>query len=306
MGALISFLWVAGPAWYIRLTGTEVPGRVFTDGCYDCDVNAWVIYQDAQGQFHEIPPEGAITSGVYQNGEQLSVWYLPSDPTSTFIGGGNTIVLYATTGTKLLFGVLFFGIPSLIIFVRTVRQLIRACVQAEHFAHLWWLLLGCLLILSPALVALHFWPPSGADPGIGPARNFQVGQTVAVDGRWEVTVHAGGTGAAEAAGTFCLEVDITLRNTTNQPLAFSVGQFTLYNTQEQALASCSIDAPRLANATLAPGEVMQGALAYQLPASLRRCYLGFRPDLANGLSLGQSFWRLSVSAAGSGASLAGL
>jgi Domain of unknown function (DUF4352) len=113
-----------------------------------------------------------------------------------------------------------------------------------------------------------------------------------VQGMSDRQARAAGSGAA-TVGAACLELDVTLSDPTKQALAFAVSQFALYDSEEQALnTSCSIDAPRLAKAKLAPGAVVQGALAFQVPASLRQCYLAFQPDPANALNLGRFFWHL--------------
>ncbi len=288
---LIPALWGVFPNWYIRLAGTEAPGRAaYVDDCQDDGptYKTSVIFQDAQGQLHEIP--GDTCTNFYQDGEQLSVWYLPNDPTSTLIGGGNAEFLTFLTGFWLVFTLLlllFFGIM--------VWELRKASVREEDFSTFWRLILCCLLILAPVLVAVLLYPPSTPNPKIGPARDFHPGETVSVAGRWAVTVQ-GVQVASASAGSLCLEIDITLSNTTPQPLSFDVRQFTLYDAQEQALTtSCSIDATKLANVSLAPGQVIQGALAYRVAASLRQSYLAFQPDPDNATNVGRSFWRLKLS-----------
>jgi len=298
---LVPAIWGLVPNWYLRLAGTEARGRaVHVAACEDGNgigdgpsFQTSVIFQDAQGQLHEIP--GDTCTNLYQDGEPLSVWYLPSDPTSTLIGGDNTEFLKFFTGFwlafALLLGFVFWG------FVWDLKQ---ACVRREDFSRLRWMIFGCMLILAPVLMAVSLHPPSTSNPKIGPARDFHPGETVAVDGRWAVIVQ-GTQVAPVAAGSLCLEIDVTLRNTTSQALAFEVSQFSLYDAQEQALTtSCPLeDATRLASVSLAPGQVTRGVLAYQVAASLHQGYLAFQPDQAHATDVGRSFWSLEVTPAGS-------
>ena len=73
-----------------------------------------------------------------------------------------------------------------------------------------------------------------------------------------------------------------------------MNQFALFDAQVKMIdTSCSVDTPKLGSGQVAPGKVMQGALAYRVSATLRDFYLAFRPG-APEENVGRFFWHLQA------------
>jgi hypothetical protein len=141
-------------------------------------------------------------------------------------------------------------------------------------------------------------PPPGHQDGDGPTHNFRAGETVAVDGSRAVSVQQERS-LAQFAGMVCLELDVTLRNTTHQAMPVAARRFAFFDGQARALdTSCSVYPPRLSASQVAPGDVQTVALAFKVPASLRECYLVSRPGTPEE-NTGRYFWCLQVPSAGS-------
>jgi hypothetical protein len=291
-------IWGFGPLGYIRLVGNEAQGVIYHVN--DCGTNddgdeayqETVVFRDAKGQLQE-STSGSTCTNDFANGETHAIWYLPALPGSAFIGGpGGRFYIVSAVWLVLV-------VTCLVSLFLMTRARVRACIQAENFARLWQGGLGCLVMVLPLLVLLHFFPPSPDQGQSGPAHNFRAGETVAVDGRWAISVQPVRP-AAQSGGTVCLELDVTLRNTTQQAQSVAVSQFTLFDGEAQEInPSCSVDAPKLSDSQVAPGAVIMGALAFKAPASLRECYLAFRPGTPEE-NVGRYFWRLQVTSAGSG------
>lgn len=292
-------IWDFLPFWSVLLAGSEAHGVVYA--VRDCGRNddgnetyqETMLFRDAEGQLQETT-SGADCTSDFAPGDTVAIWYLPSLPGTAIPGEGN-IIVFLVFSAAYLACVVF----CLIVLLIKVRALLKACAQEEAFGRVWLAGLVCLLMLVPLPLLLHFFPPPSHQDGDGPSQNFRAGETVAVDGRWAVSVELGKS-AAQSAGTVCLELDVTLRNTTKQAMAVAVSQFTLFDGQAKTLdTSCSVDTPKLSDSRVAPGAVIAGALAFKVPASLRECYLAFRPGTPEE-NTGRYFWHLQVSPAESG------
>src|ERR1051326_2295168 len=105
IGLAVLATWLAAPAWNVRVFGKETLGRAIQvqDCGQDEDGNEMyktsTLFKDAQGQFFEIP-NGDDCNNSPSPGETVSLWYLPTDPTSTLSEGG-AIGLYILTGLWL-------------------------------------------------------------------------------------------------------------------------------------------------------------------------------------------------------------
>jgi hypothetical protein len=286
-------IWDFAPFWSALLSGSEAQGVVYA--VRDCGKNddgdetyqETMVFRDAQGQLQETT-SGADCASDFAPGDTVAIWYLPSLPGTSIPGEANVIVFLVFSAIYLVCVVF-----CLVVFLRRARALLRACALAEAFGRLWLTGLVCLLMVVPLPLLLHFFPPPSHQDGNGPSHNFLAGETVAVDGRWAVSVQPGRR-AVQSAGTVCLELDVTLRNTTRQTMPVAASQFTLFDGQARALATaCSVDTPKLSNSQVAPGAVITGALAFKVPTSLRACYLAFRPGTPEE-NTGRYFWRLQV------------
>jgi hypothetical protein len=297
VGLAVLAIWLAAPAWEVRVLGTEAQGRaIAVQACgQDEDGNTTyktsTLFEDAQGQLLAIP-NGDDCNNSPAPGETASFWYLPTDPTSALSDGG-AIGLYILTGLWL---------AAVLVCVwfcwRATRAFIRACREREARARVWPPALTALVILALLLTAVRIAPPGRGEGG--PARDYHLGETVTAQGRWAVTVQGAQTppSGAQAQGNLCLQLDITARNIADRALTLSTDQFTLYDPQEHAIpTTCSVDAPRLKGAAPEPGAMIEGALAYSVPASAQQLYLAFQPDPQNAANVAPFFWRFQATQA---------
>jgi hypothetical protein len=297
----IPAIWLFVPNIYIQVAGHQTQGveTIVADCGSDDgsdDQQAATLFIDDQGQFHEIPANGTCTN-FYTEGESVPVWYLPNNPSSTYILNGVSIFLY-------IFLILWLvaAVAALIFFARTTLRLIRASIQTGELARLWRVALLCLLVLAPLLLVVKLLPPGQPNAS---GSNYRPGAAVPIDGRWAVTVQGGhpvqvGLSAAPSDGDICLELDITLRNITTQTLAFNTDQFALYDAQAKAIIdTCPLQTTGLSSIeNMNPGEMTSGIVAYQVPISQQPVYLAFQPDPDNAPSVARSFWRIQVTQAG--------
>jgi hypothetical protein len=58
-----------------------------------------------------------------------------------------------------------------------------------------------------------------------------------------------------------------------------------------------VDATRLKDAPLVAGTMMEGVLAYKVPANVQQLYLAFQPDQQKAASVAPFFWRLQITQA---------
>jgi hypothetical protein len=288
-------IWFIIPPLYIQVAGQMAQGRasVVADCGEDDDgtdtSQAAILFKDAQGQLFEIPPNNTCTNFI-NDGDSLTLWYLPDHPSSTFVLSGIAIFFYVLCGLWLL-----ATLPCLIYFLRTLLKLLKASGQPGELTRTLRLALVCLVALAPLLLVVKLLPPGQAS---GPARDYHLGETASVDGRWSVSVQGGHPVRGDAStqdGYVCVELDVTLRNITNQSLSLDENQFTLYDKQEQTIDNtCSIAATTLNISSLASGDTFQGGIAYQVPLGATQFYLAFQPDPDNALSVARSFWRIQV------------
>lgn len=157
-------------------------------------------------------------------------------------------------------------------------------IQQSH--HLWpaqiaGLVLVCLAIVVAILaIALHIIP------AIAPQTTYQVGQAVNA-GSWQVTVqsaktNAGSPGNAPAAGDVFVVFAIRATNSGAQTLPLSSeDSWTLQgaNGTQYREAVDLAAGPTLDVASVLSGATISGAIAYEVPKSVRDVTLSFQPDL---------------------------
>ncbi len=94
------------PAWQVRAGGVSTVGTAtLTSDCgasTDADGNpspetyqVTIQFNDQSGKLHKVESHWACNN-FYNDGEQVSLWYLPSDP-SRFLTGGEAFWLYITS-----------------------------------------------------------------------------------------------------------------------------------------------------------------------------------------------------------------
>lgn len=102
----IPLFWIFIPGWQVRATGVSTVGTAtLTSSCgtsTDGDGNPTpetfqvsIQFTDQSGKLHKVESHWACNN-FYNDGEQVSLWYLPSDP-SRFLTGGEAFWLYITS-----------------------------------------------------------------------------------------------------------------------------------------------------------------------------------------------------------------
>ncbi|HEU5381161.1 MAG TPA: DUF3592 domain-containing protein [Ktedonobacteraceae bacterium] len=111
------FCWLALPAWQIHLSGVQANAIAHAHGyCEGDNDNPGISYAftyeftDARGQQHRVAQDGFCTD-VYQDGDHVTVWYLPHEPTR-MVTDLEVHMLYIFTALgaleTLILGVVFF------------------------------------------------------------------------------------------------------------------------------------------------------------------------------------------------------
>jgi len=102
----IPLLWIGIPAWQVRVAGVSTVGTArlddscgtSTDGNGNPTPETYHViiqFNDQSGKLHQVESHWNCNN-FYNNGDQVSLWYLPSDP-SRFLTGGEAIWLYITS-----------------------------------------------------------------------------------------------------------------------------------------------------------------------------------------------------------------
>lgn len=102
----IPLFWIGIPGWQVRVAGVSTVGTARID--YSCgtstDTNGnptaesyhvSIQFNDQSGKLHKVESHWACNN-FYNDGEQVPLWYLPSDP-SSFLTGGEAFWLYITS-----------------------------------------------------------------------------------------------------------------------------------------------------------------------------------------------------------------
>jgi len=126
----IPLFWIGIPSWQVRATGVSTVGTATlvsscgtsTDGDGNPTVETYQVsiqFTDQQGRTHQVESHWACNN-FYSDGQQVSLWYLPGDP-SRFLTDGEAIVLYITS----LFWVVITFVVLLNFFILLVARLGR-------------------------------------------------------------------------------------------------------------------------------------------------------------------------------------
>ncbi len=102
----IPAVWLGIPAWHVRVSGVQAQGTArLTQSCgTTTDENGnrgaetfhvTIQFTDQQGRQHQVGSHWGCNN-FYDNGEQISLWYLPNDP-SSFLTSGEATWLYIFT-----------------------------------------------------------------------------------------------------------------------------------------------------------------------------------------------------------------
>lgn len=279
------------PGWQARLFGVQTQGIV--QNISDCsssdsggggvvlrsiplvaiqdNVQPTIQFTDRQGHTYVVDDH---ICGSYGIGEQVTLWYLPSNPSSISLPDDlGTLVVFSVidalvAGIALLF-VLWFVVRSLFLVAVGMRVARQGSVYAGGFPQM-----GGQIGSAPQM-----W--GGQVSGSG---NHQKGETVAVDGRWAITLTGSypsqGDGPASAApGRYFLMLWLTLSNTSAEPLNFGQAAFRLYDVagvEYQRVPAVEGSLPGL----IQPGGSASAGLAFDVPGTLRQFRLSFYPPAA--------------------------
>lgn len=104
------------PGFRARFTGIETTALVSAVG--DCDDGNYFMYTftDNHGQVHQITDNSTCSSGIVSDGERVSLWYNPDDPTQFITANDMNFDLIFVIG---------FSIPLLICLVLCGVALVR-------------------------------------------------------------------------------------------------------------------------------------------------------------------------------------
>jgi hypothetical protein len=113
----IPLFWIGIPGWQVRVAGVSTVGKArLVDSCgTSTDANGSptpetfhvsIQFRDQSGKLHEVESHWNCNN-FYNNGDQVLLWYLPSDP-SRFLTGGEAFWLFITS-------VLWMGITCLVL-----------------------------------------------------------------------------------------------------------------------------------------------------------------------------------------------
>jgi hypothetical protein len=102
----IPLFWIGIPGWQVRLAGVSTVGKArlddscgtSTDGNGNPTPETFQVsiqFHDQSGKLHQVESHWSCNN-FYNDGEQVSLWYLPSDP-SRFLTGGEAFWLSLTS-----------------------------------------------------------------------------------------------------------------------------------------------------------------------------------------------------------------
>jgi hypothetical protein len=238
------------------------------------DVLPTVQFTDRQGHSHELQETFCGTYGV---GQQVTVYYLPNDPTTFSLAqdtDAQVVPMYGSIiGMLLSLLALLGSVGSMLVFAALGRRAAR----------------------KAALSSVGSPQTSWGQPGGGKSKPHRLGQAVTVEGRWSVTpTHAypwqGDARVHPAPGRSYLMLSTTLRNVSREPLSPGQAMFRLYNglwTEYQRVQT--LESPRAGH--LQPGASVSLTLAFDVPATQRQFRLSY--DSSSSL-LTQASWDIAA------------
>ncbi|MDQ2903326.1 MAG: DUF4352 domain-containing protein [Ktedonobacteraceae bacterium] len=130
------------------------------------------------------------------------------------------------------------------------------------------------------------------------SQHHQVGETIAADATWTVTVHSVKTSQGTDiekpdAGKTYLLIDVTVKNTSSQSQpSSSLLQFTLRDSSGQQInETIATFVPNAPNGNVEAGGQIRGTLVYQVPTGTNTYTLAFDPSLTSQTSV---IWDIHV------------
>ncbi len=305
---LIVCLFIVFPSVQARLSGVKTLGVV--QDISDCNdssgggdvalrglvdiqdnVQPTIQFTDLHGQSHTVD-DGIC--GDYGIGEQVVLWYLPSNPNAFSLedDGATLVVLSALTGgvglVALFFLLIFLGRLVILGIVSSRAGGQNNVAYAASPAPM-----GGWQMNSPPMMGSP--PPMMGSPSFGANGHHRLGEAVHVGGQWAVTVmnaypSQGAEMVSAAPGRYYLLLTLTLRNTSREPMSFSQTTFRL----SDHVGAEYLRAPLLEGQTpgfVQPGDQVSATLAYDVPGAQRQFQLNFY--LATS-SLAQATWDIAV------------
>lgn len=114
-----------------------------------------------------------------------------------------------------------------------------------------------------------------------PQTHYQIGQTLQIDGIWQVTITAvrsssGDQYSKPKAGNTFLLIDVDMKNLTGQQLtASSIVQYALHDTNEQNYTQTPLSGTSSPDGMVQAGAELKGTLVYEVPATIHAYTLSF-------------------------------
>ncbi len=302
---LVVSLFVVFPSVQARLSGVKTQGVVQdTSDCNDSgddggdvvlrslrglvdiqdNVQPTVQFTDLQG--HRYTVDDSIC-GDYGIGEQVALWYLPSNPNvfSLEADGATLVVLSSITG--------FLGLVALVFLLVFLGRFIFLGFAASRAARH-----GNAYAANPAQMGgwqMNNPPHMMGGPPFGASAHHRLGEVVYVAGHWAITVtnaypSQGAEMVSAAPGRCYLLLLLALRNTSQEPVSFSQTTFRLADhvgAEYQRASLLEGQAPGFVQ----PGGQVNATLAYDVPGALRQFRLNFYLPTS---SLAQATWDIAI------------
>ncbi len=282
LGSLILGFLIVFPGWHARLGGMQAQGTVVSiSDCPQSDsgggdvalrmyhplvdivsnVLPTIQFTDNQGRQQTVDYS---TCGDYGEGETVTLWYVPSDPSTIFLAQDMPL-LFILTGVMALMDLPFLLAILLVLFPLLGRLAFGAIGAARR---------------GPTILPA-FGSMGSVDTG---PRNHRVGETVDVDERWAVTLTSaypsqGNEYARPAPGRFFLILLVTLRNASSQPLDMNSVVFRLVDTAGREYPEALAPEVSVPTGMLQPGNLAFATLAFDLPGTTRQLHLNFYPTI---------------------------
>ncbi len=285
----------AYPSWRARLSGVQTQGTVVSvSDCTDDDsgdtvLHAMVAYDDNVEptiQFTDIyghtDQEQYDICGSYDVGETLTIWYVPSDPSSIFVPADTTSLLFlsialGTLGAVSLLLLLFFVFR--ILFVLATGG--RVSIWGNPFSRVSPAIAGNLyrnrmVIQGGRVINLSGAPPMMANQFPG-SRNHPAWQPATVEGHWWVMPTSarpsqGDERTSAVPGRYFLLLNVTLRNVSQEPRYPSQAMFRLHDSLGTEYSRVqALESPF--QASVQPGGTTELTLAFDVPSAQRQFQL---------------------------------
>src|SRR5262249_25575516 len=135
-------------------------------------------------------------------------------------------------------------------------------------------------IPSPTAASVPTQPVATPTPP-ATAVHYKIGQTLQINGTWQVTVASVPTSPSDQRtkpkpGNSCLLIEMDMKNISSQQLTVSsLKQYTLRDTTGQTYTQTLLSGTISPDGTLQAGADLKGTLTYEVPATIHAYILGF-------------------------------